>query len=130
MEAAANDCRNICNEKGSWMPYVSVDTPSGGNDIETTQHWENKIVNNGDTALGAKYCKDRLAPLAMEARVVGTETPAKSTGQMFAKYSSEEGFLCSNEDQFTGGPCVDYEVRYFCPNVLEQAQSKHLVKNG
>ncbi|XP_078235256.1 cartilage intermediate layer protein 1-like [Pogona vitticeps] len=53
-------------------------------------------------------------PIALEVQTVDG-TPANQTGQHFARNDVVNGFACINADQGKGRFCLDYKVRFTCP---------------
>ncbi|KAL8198535.1 UNVERIFIED_CONTAM: hypothetical protein K2H54_015253, partial [Gekko kuhli] len=58
-----------------------------------------------------EICSD---PTAMEVQTLDG-TPASETGQQFAVNEVSKGFCCFNRDQGKGVFCLDYRLRFTCP---------------
>ncbi|XP_066291079.1 cartilage intermediate layer protein 1-like [Branchiostoma lanceolatum] len=85
-----------------WTSWYDRDNPSGTGDWETLTDLRRE--NPG------QICS---APLAIEARRRGTQTPASQTDEQFSYFDTTVGFVCKNNDQ-TDRYCLDYEVRFCC----------------
>ncbi|XP_053256546.1 mucin-2-like isoform X2 [Podarcis raffonei] len=85
--------------------WFDRDNPSGTGDYELLSDImdENEI----DT-----ICLD---PIAIEVQTVDG-IPASETGQQFAVNDSTRGFACVNAHQGKGVICLDYQVRFTCPD--------------
>ena len=81
-----------------WTQWFDRDDPSGSGD------WENRSAQSG-------VCSN---PIAIQARVVGTQQDANATGQVFSFYNPSDGFACVNANQSGNTMCLDYEVSYLC----------------
>ncbi|XP_078670996.1 uncharacterized protein LOC144911081 [Branchiostoma floridae x Branchiostoma belcheri] len=81
-----------------WTRWFDRDNPSGTGDWETLTDLRNE--NPG------QICDN---PSGIEARVVGTGTPAAVTGDTFTHFNVFSGFVCQPTT------CHDYEVRFWCP---------------
>ncbi|XP_066269246.1 uncharacterized protein [Branchiostoma lanceolatum] len=54
-------------------------------------------------------------PTDVHARVIATQQEASLTGETFVYYDTANGFACRNQQQ-KDGRCLDYEVRFCCPD--------------
>nr|XP_056721518.1 kelch-like protein 3 [Euleptes europaea] len=78
------------------------------NPFETGDHeLLSKLLNENP----GKICSN---PAAMEVETLNG-TPASETGQQFAVNDVSQGFSCFNADQGKGVFCLDYRVRFTCP---------------
>ncbi|CAH1780672.1 unnamed protein product [Owenia fusiformis] len=99
-----------------WSVWLNRDYPSGKGDFETTRDFRKE---------GRLPCE---APSAIECRTVRTHIPATKTGQVFHKKAACSvigGLACYNRKQ-KNRRCLNYEVRYFCPeedNVCSEPES-------
>ncbi|XP_078584709.1 uncharacterized protein LOC144866885 [Branchiostoma floridae x Branchiostoma japonicum] len=81
-----------------WTRWYDRDDPTVTGDWETLTNLRQE--NPGE------ICDN---PSGIEARVVGTGTPAAQTGDTFLFFNVFSGFAC------TPTTCEDYEVRFWCP---------------
>gem|GEM_PF-4909267 len=54
-----------------------------------------------------------IVPVGFECRTVGDHIPADQTGQIFSWYNPADGCICENWRN--DWSCLDYEVRFLCP---------------
>ncbi|XP_077870481.1 mucin-5AC-like [Saccoglossus kowalevskii] len=92
--------RYCCPEctNGKWTEWFDRDGPDGSGDWETPVYHRNKCS----------------APSAIEVQTVDG-IPALTTGEIFANYSPCDGFVCKNREQ-SDKTCLDYKIRYCCPD--------------
>ncbi|XP_066269245.1 uncharacterized protein [Branchiostoma lanceolatum] len=95
-----------------WTPWFDRDNPSGTGD------WENLygMVNGNPVGLRPEY-PGQICPMPTDvhARVIATQQEASLTGETFVYYDTANGFACRNQQQ-RDGRCMDYEVRFCCPD--------------
>ncbi|MCP5016989.1 MAG: hypothetical protein GY938_17235 [Ketobacter sp.] len=93
--------KKVC--EGTWTQFFDRDNPGGTGDWETLLEIQKQY----------KVCKD---PTMSEAYTLDG-VPAELTGQVIFK-NDAGGFACRNEDQPKGVFCLDYKVRFCCPDPL------------
>ena len=100
---------------GKWTRYFDRDNPSGKGDYENLRlllvEYPNQICEH---------------PIAVDAKLVGSETHYPIPG-LVATETPEEGFFCQNADQF-GRTCLDFEVRFCCPEGIVRSQQIKILK--
>jgi len=92
-----------CPEGALWTPWHDRDDADGIGDVETRAFYRPR----GTCASG------KASPLALQARVVGTQLPHTQTGDRLM-INLRVGLVCFNKRQKDNKPCQDYEVRYCC----------------
>ena len=102
-----------CN--GKWSRYFNLDHPSEGGDFELLE----TLRRDFPDAL-CRY------PSGVDARLVGTNLHHPIFG-VVASANHYEGFVCKNQDQLEGA-CLDFEIRFCCPEGKVFAYSHENVK--
>nr|XP_028597937.1 mucin-5AC-like isoform X6 [Podarcis muralis] len=87
--------------------WFDRDNPSGTGDYELLSD----IMDENEIDA---ICLD---PIAIEVQTVDG-IPASETGQQFAVNDSARGFACVNAHQGKGVMCLDYQVRFTCPDAF------------
>lgn len=84
-----------------WTKWLNRDRPSGVGDFEALTHFiaENEACDN---------------PKEVECRTRGAGVPWNETGLDYS-CTTEKGGICLNAKQKPGVRCVDFEVRFLCP---------------
>lgn len=88
-----------------WTPWLNRDSPGGSGDYETL----NDFLKEG------KACP---APSGIECQTQDGRNWTE-TGQVYS-CAPDKGGLCKNSDQQGGGGCLDYRVRFRCPQALSR----------
>jgi len=96
-----------CPKDGSWTPWHDRDDPSGTGDWEIRSHYQPKTT----------CTHSRIPPLAIQARLVGSQLPYQAGGDILT-ISQSTGLICKNNNQYDKR-CADYEVRYCCRKEVE-----------
>ncbi|XP_025030322.1 mucin-5AC-like [Python bivittatus] len=91
-------------EQACKTPWFDRDDPSGTGDYELLPD----LMDEYPDAL----C---LQPVGIEIQT-WDGVPASETGQHFTINDASHGFACINAQQRKGVLCLDYQVRFFCPN--------------
>ena len=89
-----------CSE--TWTRFFDLDDPTIKGDYE--------LINSIRNSYPEEVC---ASPLAVDARAIGTYSHYPIAGQT-ATLNVEDGFMCVNSEQHYGN-CLDYEIRFCCP---------------
>ncbi|CAH1247321.1 VWA2 [Branchiostoma lanceolatum] len=102
-------CPRTC---ARWTQWFDRDNPSGVGDWESLYG----LVNGNPVGLRPEY-PGKICPMPTDvhARVIATQQEASLTGETFVYYDTANGFACRNQQQ-RDGRCLDYEVRFCCPD--------------
>ncbi|XP_035659392.1 uncharacterized protein LOC118404427 [Branchiostoma floridae] len=132
--AAGSYVTRTCGTDGEWEGTQQCQEP-----CDNWTVWFNRDGSGGrgDRELLSHLCRENPGqicphPTGVHARVVSTQQEASLTGETFVYYDTTIGFFCNNTHQ-ADGSCLDYEVRFCCPDFTACAEPPtvdHTVESG